>query len=500
MLARGRPARRRRLPFARGPHRQALPRRALREQARGSRHAPELRPAPPTFELLTRGAVAPRRRRDRRQSAGALGASSGRRAHRRRRPARSISTAIGVPALPRASSDPGRADAWCASSTSFSVVADGHRRRLHLQDQARGREAAAEWSAKLQARDRPGEGGDRRCSRPSGACSPSRRACRSSIDRHAEHSELQPLRRPAQIGELERPAAEAGRHARSPTTRSATIADIAAERDQDGGQERMSAIRTRLDMAAPSGPPASARVDADAQQRRRPHARAHPADGRRLRPRSIARDRGPAGRSSASHGPAADAGGSTPTRALATGRPDIVDRNGEMLATDIKTASLFAEPRNIIDRRRGDRDDRHACFPTSTRQSAAQKAHQRRRLRLAQARDHAAPAAGDIMQLGIPGIGFRTENRRFYPGRPDRRRTSSASSTSTTRASPGSRNTSTTTLPDRPARCRLRRTARTLEPVKLSLDLRVQHIVRDELAKRDGSLPRDCRRPASSST
>src|SRR5919205_3698614 len=34
---------------------------------------------------------------------------------------------------------------------------------------------------------------------------------------------------------------------------------------------------------------------------------------------------------------------------VATARPDILDRNGEILATDIKTASLFAEPRRIID-------------------------------------------------------------------------------------------------------------------------------------------------------
>jgi len=36
--------------------------------------------------------------------------------------------------------------------------------------------------------------------------------------------------------------------------------------------------------------------------------------------------------------------------AIATARPDIVDRNGEILATDIKTPSLFGEPRRIIDK------------------------------------------------------------------------------------------------------------------------------------------------------
>ena len=35
--------------------------------------------------------------------------------------------------------------------------------------------------------------------------------------------------------------------------------------------------------------------------------------------------------------------------AIATARPDIVDRRGEVLATDVKSPSLFAEPRKLID-------------------------------------------------------------------------------------------------------------------------------------------------------
>src|SRR5436190_16099301 len=38
-----------------------------------------------------------------------------------------------------------------------------------------------------------------------------------------------------------------------------------------------------------------------------------------------------------------------PDTAIAAGRPDLVDRNGEILATDILRASVYAEPRNIID-------------------------------------------------------------------------------------------------------------------------------------------------------
>src|SRR3712207_1107784 len=35
---------------------------------------------------------------------------------------------------------------------------------------------------------------------------------------------------------------------------------------------------------------------------------------------------------------------------ISAARPDILDRNGEVLATDVKTVSVFAEPRNIVDK------------------------------------------------------------------------------------------------------------------------------------------------------
>src|SRR5947199_2265814 len=42
-------------------------------------------------------------------------------------------------------------------------------------------------------------------------------------------------------------------------------------------------------------------------------------------------------------------GRATAADAVATARPDILDRNGEVLATDVKAASLFGEPKRLID-------------------------------------------------------------------------------------------------------------------------------------------------------
>ena len=171
--------------------------------------------------------------------------------------------------------------------------------------------------------------------------------------------------------------------------------------------------------------------------------------------------------------------GSVGYRQNLASRPDIVDRNGEVLATDINTASLFAEPRRIVDADEAierlssvlpdiDMEDTYRKL-----KSGAGFVWLRRELTPGQ--------QAEIMALGIPGIGFRTEKRRFYPGGP------------TASHILGLVNIDNQGIAglekyiDDQGFAELQSTglasSRDLEPFALSLDLRVQHIVRDEIAR-----------------
>ncbi|MBO6716845.1 MAG: penicillin-binding protein 2 [Rhizobiaceae bacterium] len=103
-----------------------------------------------------------------------------------------------------------------------------------------------------------------------------------------------------------------------------------------------------------------------------------------------------------------------PAQRNTAARPDIIDRNGEILATDIKTFSLFAEPRRIVDV-----DEAIEKLVTVLPDLNYEQTYHRLRTDagFVWLRRQLSPRQqAEIMALGIPGIGFRSENRRFYPG------------------------------------------------------------------------------------
>jgi cell division protein FtsI (penicillin-binding protein 3) len=160
-------------------------------------------------------------------------------------------------------------------------------------------------------------------------------------------------------------------------------------------------------------------------------------------------------------------------------RPDIVDRNGEVLATDIKTASLFAEPRRIV-------DADEATELLSTVLPALNQEETYRKLKSGAGfvwlkRQLSPKQQADIMQLGLPGIGFRTEKRRFYPGGPTASHIVGLVNVDNQGIAGLEKYIDEQGLADLRATGLTAETA--LEPVRLSLDLRVQHIVRDELER-----------------
>ncbi|MFN3659282.1 MAG: peptidoglycan D,D-transpeptidase FtsI family protein [Pseudolabrys sp.] len=102
--------------------------------------------------------------------------------------------------------------------------------------------------------------------------------------------------------------------------------------------------------------------------------------------------------------------------AVATARPDILDRNGEIVATDVKSPSLFAEPRKLIDV-----DEAVELLTATLPDLDATEVRERlssKRGFVWLKREITPKQQIDIHRLGIPGVGFLTENRRVYPHGP----------------------------------------------------------------------------------
>jgi len=103
--------------------------------------------------------------------------------------------------------------------------------------------------------------------------------------------------------------------------------------------------------------------------------------------------------------------------AIATARPDIFDRNGEVLAIDVRVPSLYAEPRRLIDVDEAVElltADLPDLDVTELRERLSSK-----RGFVWLKRDITPEQQREIYRQGLPGIGFLNENKRDYPNGPE---------------------------------------------------------------------------------
>src|SRR5579885_1497961 len=103
--------------------------------------------------------------------------------------------------------------------------------------------------------------------------------------------------------------------------------------------------------------------------------------------------------------------------AIATARPDILDRNGEVLATDVRVPSLYGEPRRLIDV-----DEAVELLTADLPDVNASELRERlssKRGFVWLKRDITPEQQREIYRQGLPGIGFMNENKRAYPNGPE---------------------------------------------------------------------------------
>ena len=94
-------------------------------------------------------------------------------------------------------------------------------------------------------------------------------------------------------------------------------------------------------------------------------------------------------------------------------RPDILDRKGRLLATDIKGATLYADPARVIDRDEL-AEQVASVLPDVNAAELREKLKQGRRF-VPIKRELTPKQQAEIHELGLPGLGFVEEYRRVYP-------------------------------------------------------------------------------------
>lgn len=101
--------------------------------------------------------------------------------------------------------------------------------------------------------------------------------------------------------------------------------------------------------------------------------------------------------------------------AIAFARPDIVDRNGQLLASDLVMPSLYADPALVVDK--DELAEKLARVLPGLDQAELRRSLSERDKRFVWIRRGTSTRQAEaIHRLGLPGIEFRSELRRAYPG------------------------------------------------------------------------------------
>src|SRR5215472_6608714 len=152
----------------------------------------------------------------------------------------------------------------------------------------------------------------------------------------------------------------------------------------------------------------------------------------------------------------------------APARADIVDRNGRLLATTLDSPSLYANPKQILDPAEATRK-LVSAFPTMKSLEVYAKLTSGKSF--VYLKRHLAPREQyEVNQLGIPGLQFQHEERRVYPD---------GTLTAHVVGYTGIDNAGFAGIErglDKALKNRR-------EPLQLSLDLRIQYILREELQR-----------------
>ena len=164
--------------------------------------------------------------------------------------------------------------------------------------------------------------------------------------------------------------------------------------------------------------------------------------------------------------------------AVSGARPDLLDRNGEILASDVKTMSVFAEPNRIID------VDEAVELITAVLPDVDAK---QLRERLASKkgfiwvkRQITSKEQAEIFHLGLPGVGFLPENKRVYPNGPIGAHVIGFVDKDNVGIAGMEKYLDEQSLTD-PHVAGFTVDPDSLKPVRLSLDLKATHALRDEL-------------------